>query len=526
MDKEDQPTTIKSRPISTYDHDDQKTVLINRVEITEQPNMYDKSECISIKPGTILNNRFDILEVIGSGGMGTVYKALDKRDIEAGNSCFIAIKVLNNESQNSTILLKSLYEETKKTQSLSHPNIVTVYDFDRDSDLVYMTMELIEGAPLDQILKRNPAGISPPEAIDIITQIANALVYAHSKHIIHLDLKPNNIYFDRNKVIKILDFGIAQKLNSSLANNDETYIPIAITPSYASIELLNDESPSVSDDIYAFACVCYEILTGKHPYNRERADIALEKNLSPAKIKSLNNQQWKALKKVLSLQKDNRTKSIEQFLLEFNTIKINKNYFIVGGLITLLLPIAYYQLQSSQEKPDQDDSQPTISQSDPIKTPIEQPLIKKTTEQPTSTILPAEILVKETPQTLPAKKPIEKQQGQIQVWTDKEKYPIGSTITVNFKVDRAMYVQVFLVDSNKDVSTLFPNIYQLDNYLKPNKTYQIPPKNEDFTLDISAPKGKDRIIAFASAKPFSTETLEKNESPDSFIQFQTTFQVY
>jgi serine/threonine protein kinase len=522
-EKEPQPTIIKPQPTSENNIHDQKTVLINRTKATSQPNVDNENDVITIRPGTTLNNRFDILEIIGSGGMGTVYKALDKRDIEAGNSCFIAIKVLNNESKNSATLLKALYEETKKTQSLSHPNIVTVYDFDRDSNLVYMTMELIEGAPLDQVLKRNPSGINYSEAIDIIIQIANALSYAHNKHIIHLDLKPNNIYFDRNKIVKILDFGIAQKLNSSLSNNDETYIPIAITPNYASIELLNDENPSGRDDIYAFACVCYEVLTGKHPYNRERADLALEKNLTPTKIKSLNNQQWKALKKALALRKDDRTQSIEQFLLEFKTKKNNTHYFIVGGLIALLLPFIYFQFLNTPEEikpiPVQAKTPPP-SANQPVSTPplINQPTDKTPSEKPANKISQRPII--------PIEKTIEKQQGKINISTDKKNYQVGDTLTMSFDVDRPLYVQIFLINSAGEETLLFPNPYQLDNHLKPNKTYQIPPKGADFTLDLKPPTGEDKIISLASSKPFLSDSLEKNEPSELFIQFQTTYLIH
>ena len=349
MALKDQLTSTKPRSATEQDGGVKETILIDRKKSIDQHRIYNEPEAITIKPGTILNNRFDILEVIGSGGMGTVYKALDKRDIEAGNSYFIAIKVLNNEFKNSAPLLRALYEETKKTQSLSHQNIVKVYDFDRISNLVYMTMEWIEGAPLDKIIRRNSLGIKLPEAIDIITQMGNALSYAHNKHIIHLDLKPGNIYFDRNKCIKILDFGIAQKINSSLADNDEPCAPMALTPSYASMELLNDQTPGPSDDIYAFACVCYEVLTGKHPYNRERSDIAFKKRLVPKKIKSLNNQQWKALKKALALQKQNRTESIDKFLQEFNAKRPILKSILFGLLVTLLLAFTYYQFQANSK---------------------------------------------------------------------------------------------------------------------------------------------------------------------------------
>lgn len=546
MASKNQPTSIKSGSTAKQNAQDQGTILISNTHFIDQSSTYNKPEDITIKPGTTLNNRFDILEVIGSGGMGTVYKALDKRDIEVGNSYFIAIKVLNNEFKNSPSILKALYEETKKTQSLSHPNIVKVYDFDRDSNIVYMTMEWIEGAPLDQIIKRNPSGIKLSEAIDIITQMGKALSYAHSKHIIHLDLKPGNIYFNRNKEIKILDFGIAQKINSSLADNDEPYAAMALTPSYASIELLNDELPSPSDDIYAFACVCYELLTGNHPYNREKSDIAFKKNLVPKKVKSLNNQQWKALKKALALQKQNRTESVEKFLLEFNAKKTNLKYITLGGLVALLIPFTYYQFLAVSKKTiatQQKRKEEISSFTAPAKHSAQANKLDATPSKNNGlATLPKQGLKNETDlsnnestsSTSPTKKNLAKEQGKIKVWTDKRNYKIGGTLTISFDVDRTLYVQIFIVNSVGKVTALFPNPYQLNNRLKPNQTYQIPPKNAGFTLDISGPKGKDRIIALASSKPFPTKTLAidksgepiKTELTESYIQFQTAYRIY
>lgn len=543
----------------------QDTILSNTETSIDQSTI---DKLISIRPGATLNNRFDILELIGSGGMGTVYKALDRRDIETGNSCFIAIKVLNNEYKKSTQFLNALYEETKNTRLLSHPNIVTVYDFDRDSSLVYMTMEFIEGIPLNKIIRRNPFGINLPEAIDIISQIGDALLYAHSKHIIHLDLKPNNIYFDRYKQIKILDFGLAQKLNSSLSDNGEPSTPMGLTPSYASIDLLSGKTPSPSDDIYAYACVCYEVLTGKHPYHRERSDIAFTKQLVPKKIKSLNNHQWKALKKALALEKQNRTESIEKFLLEFNSKKSNIKYILGGALIAVLLAFTYYQFQaklpsSTTTQQKKKEISPFVGQAQPSALekkslpPGKMSDISKTSKQILKDGTAAsnygsisEIIRKQAnksnatntrPQETaptsipPIKKTIAKEPGKINIRTDKKNYRIGSTLTISFDVDKALYVQIFIVNSIGKVTALFPNRYQQNNLLEPNQIYQIPPKNAEFTLDISAPKGKDRIIAFASSKPFPTNTLAIDKSgklqkngqiTELYIQSQTTYKIY
>lgn len=522
MTQSEQPAPKTEKRITEQNNDSQKTILIDRTKTTHRSSSYDEPKAITIKPGSTLNNRFDIIEVIGSGGMGTVYKALDKRDIEAGNGRFIAIKVLNDESKDNADLLQALYEETRNTQSLSHPNIVTVYDYDRDANLSYMTMEFIEGAPLDKILKKNPYGISIPEAINIITQIGSALSYAHTKHIIHLDLKPNNIFFDRNESIKILDFGIAQRLNSSLANNDEAYTPFAITPRYASIELLRDQTPSTSDDIYAFACVCYEILTGKHPFHNKTADIALKDHLIPEKIKLLSSQQWKALKKALSLQKSDRTKSIDQFLIEFNSKSTNKNYIISGvGLVALLFPLGYYYLlpKNTEQSPTTPTKEISI-----IKPSVNKPPVKTQANIATERVsLPK----KESQPVPPINPPFpEIYQGKIKVKTDKKRYQIGDTLTINFETDKPAYVQLFLVTSAGEVSSLYPNPYQMDNPLQPNKTYQIPPTSADFTLDVSAPTGEDTIYALVNPQPFLTNTFPKNKTIESYTQSQITYQVY
>lgn len=171
----------------------------------------------SVTPGSgsVLKNRYDLLEKIGTGGMGSVYKALDRRDIEAGNSAFIAVKVLNDEFRANPELLKAMHSEARKTQSLAHPNILTVYDFDRDGPIVFMTMEYLEGVTLDKIVKNHPAGLEQSEALAIIRQICAALSHAHAKGIIHSDFKPSNVFIDIHNRVKILDFGIARLQNFS-----------------------------------------------------------------------------------------------------------------------------------------------------------------------------------------------------------------------------------------------------------------------------------------------------------------------
>ena len=263
-------------------------------------NSYVNSENAArdIVPGSVLKDRFELLEVIGRGGMGTVFKALDRRDIEAGQSSFLAIKVLNNEYKTDPDVLKALHSEARKTQQLAHPNIVTVYDFDRDGDSVFMTMEFMEGVSLDKVIKTNPHGLKVHEAHIIIDQMGTALAYAHSQLVIHSDFKPANVFIDRNERVKVLDFGIARLADIARLSGFDAGILGGLTAAYASLEMLQGEPPDPRDDIYALACVVYELLTGKHPYNRESAKQAKNKNLRPERKNPLiknNGKHWKKL---------------------------------------------------------------------------------------------------------------------------------------------------------------------------------------------------------------------------------------
>ena len=277
-------------------------------------------------PGTLIKNRFLLVTELGRGGMGVVYTARDLVHEEAGESdSLVAIKLLSDNFKAHPDALRMLQQETKKTRELAHPNIVTVYDFDRDNDLVYMTMELLSGQSLDAYLKQQRhKTLDMNEVIPIIADIAHGLMYAHQRNIIHSDLKPSNVFLT-DKGAKVLDFGIARAVkqsdsrppsssgaSDSAQSNDETFI--ALTPSYASLEMFLGEPPDPRDDIYAFACICYQLLANSHPYRRRSAKEALEKGLKPEKISTLKERQWQSLLKGLALKREQRTETVGEFI--------------------------------------------------------------------------------------------------------------------------------------------------------------------------------------------------------------------
>ena len=172
--------------------------------------------CMDRYLGQLLDNRYEILEVIGSGGMAVVYKALCHR-----LNRYVAVKVLKDEFANDNEFREHFRAESQAVAMLSHPNIVSVYDFSRDYNCQYIVMELLEGITLKQYMQKKGA-LSWKEALHFATQISRALSHAHSKGIVHRDIKPQNIMVVKDGSIKVADFGIAHLQSESNAEAPET----------------------------------------------------------------------------------------------------------------------------------------------------------------------------------------------------------------------------------------------------------------------------------------------------------------
>jgi len=324
----------------------------------------------------ILKNRFVFEEVLGAGGMGIVYKAKDLLKIEAKDrEPYVAIKVLSDEFKSHPEAFIALQRESRKTQKIAHPNIVTVYDFDRDGDTVFMTMEYMEGKPLDKLISQyRSVGLPTEDVVKILEGISSALIYAHAQNIIHSDFKPGNIFVSNSGVAKVFDFGIARAVakaeHREESHDDRTVFDAgnlgALTPAYASLEMLQGETPDVRDDIYALGCIAYELFTGEHPYNRMHADEAQRQKIKPEKIPGLTRNQWRAIERALAFKREDRCESVEAFWSEFtrkksHTIKIVLGVFM---LIGAAVGATYYFLPEQV---------PTFSE-DEVRTQIEQKL--------------------------------------------------------------------------------------------------------------------------------------------------------
>lgn len=278
--------------------------------------------------GTTLKNRFVLEQMIARGGMGVVYKARDLRKEEARDrNPYVAMKVLSDDFKDHPDALISLQREARKAQQLTHPNIVNVYDFDRDGDVVFMTMEYLQGESIEDLIKRiRPNGLPVKEALNIIRSMALALAHAHEHRTVHSDFKPGNVFITEEGVVKVLDFGIARAVQSSgKVAQEQTLFDAAslgaLTPAYASCEMFDGEEPDPRDDIYALACVAYELLTGRHPYNRAPAHHARDTQLNAVPAKGISRKQLKALQHGLAFKRKDRTPTALQFLQELQVMK-------------------------------------------------------------------------------------------------------------------------------------------------------------------------------------------------------------
>jgi serine/threonine protein kinase len=278
----------------------------------------------SLGIGTVLKERFVLEEELGRGGMGSVFKALDRRKEEARDrDPHVAIKILGDEFKQHPDSFVALQREARRAQSLSHPNVVNVFDFDRDGPHVFMTMEYLEGTPLDKIIRELPRrGMPYADAWPIISGIGDALAYGHKKRVVHSDFKPGNVFICEDGTPKVLDFGISRPvrlpddLPGTMTRFDPGEVFGGLTEAYAALEMFQRQSPDPRDDIYALACVCYELLTGRHPFDKASALEAEAKKIMPRRIRRLSDRQWRGLQNGLAFRREARTASVEEFLRE------------------------------------------------------------------------------------------------------------------------------------------------------------------------------------------------------------------
>ena len=261
--------------------------------------------------GRLLGNRYEILENIGNGGMATVYKA----KCHVLNR-YVAVKVLRDEFTTDGEFVKRFNTEAQSAASLTHPNIVSVYDVGSEGDIHYIVMELIKGKTLKEIINEDGA-LSWKWSVNVAIQIASALETAHKNNIIHRDIKPHNIIITEDGIAKVTDFGIAKAVSNSTITAFGTTIG---SVHYFSPEHARGGYTDAKSDLYSLGVVLYEMVTGQVPFNADTpVSVALKHmqeipkepmELNPNVPKAVNDIIMKAMQKDTNLRYQNATEML------------------------------------------------------------------------------------------------------------------------------------------------------------------------------------------------------------------------
>ncbi len=294
--------------------------------------------------GSVISSRYEIKEKIGEGGMAIVYKARCKL-----LNRLVAIKVLKEEYSKDEMFVKRFRAEAQSAASLTHPNIVSVYDVGQDGDINYIVMELLETKTLKDYIEENGA-IDSELTLKIAAQIASALEAAHRAHIIHRDIKPHNIVLNQNMVAKVTDFGIA-KIQNTTSNTITSFGSTMGSVHYFSPEHAKGGYVDEKSDLYSLGVVMYEMATGKIPFDGDSpVSVALKQIqeepiepivVNPSVWPSLNQIILKAMQKSTALRYQSATEMLQDIsiALKMPNSMIKKNETSVEAGATQVIPI-------------------------------------------------------------------------------------------------------------------------------------------------------------------------------------------
>ena len=282
-----------------------------------------------LKAGHIIGNRYEIVELLGSGGMAYVYKAKCHK-----LNRFVAIKILKSEFSNDPVFLQKFQVEAQAAASLSHPNIVNIYDVGEDGDLFYIVMEYVDGITLKEYIKQE-GRLSYQEAVEIAIYIAQGIQAAHAQHIFHRDIKPQNILVGRNGDVKVTDFGIAKAASSSTITITEATVG---SVHYISPEQARGGYSDERSDFYSLGVTLYEMVSGKVPFDGDNnvavalAHIQKEpvplSDLCPDIPRSLE----KIIIKMMQKRSERRYQTTQEILLDLKRVFANPD----GNYVSIL----------------------------------------------------------------------------------------------------------------------------------------------------------------------------------------------
>jgi serine/threonine protein kinase len=269
------------------------------------PEPRDSASTPPLGVGEILCDRYVIESQLANGGMGTVYKALDQsRSEHTDADAYVAIKVLHEKTRSRSDVLAKLRREFYCAQALSHRSIIKVYELDLHQ-FPFFSMELVDGENLPSLMRRfHPVPLPRSYVWAVIREVGEGLTHAHERRVIHGDIKPQNVMVTNCGEVRILDFGTS--------GGSAT----AMTPAYASCDLLEGREADPRDDLFALACLSYELLAGEHPFQHRRTTEARSQKIAPSRPPGLSGRQWKALMRGLAWERVDRPPSVRDWLAD------------------------------------------------------------------------------------------------------------------------------------------------------------------------------------------------------------------
>ena len=264
-----------------------------------------------LEAGTVLSERYRLVELAHSGGMGHVYKAIDLRRHSAGSDrAYVAIKTMRRSLAAKLDARITLEREAAKAQRLSHPNVVRIYDFDQHGELFYLVMEWLDGEALHALLGRSGnRPLAPQFAWRVIQGIAAGLRHAHANGVIHGDVNPANVLITDTQEIKLLDFGVARDTADAAQG-----APVWAARAYASPDVLGGSPPVFEDDVFSLACIAYRLLGGVHPFEQVPADEAERAGIRPRPLPGIDPTQWDTVHRALAYSRAERPGTTDEFL--------------------------------------------------------------------------------------------------------------------------------------------------------------------------------------------------------------------
>ncbi len=278
---------------------------------------------------TILGSRYELLERVGLGGMAAVYKAKDNL-----LNRFVAVKILREEFKENEDFIRRFKVESQAAACLSHQNIVQIYDVGEENGMHYIVMEFLEGDTLKKYILDKNSALPLKEAINYSMQICRALEHAHSKYVVHRDIKPQNIVITENGKLKVTDFGIARAANNTTTVNDKSSMAVG-SAHYLSPEQARGGYTDHRSDIYSLGIVMYELFCGKLPFDAEESVSVLMQHLheEPVRPTEVNPELplgieaiiLKAMKKEQRLRYKNATEIIQDLVAVYQNPSIDVN---------------------------------------------------------------------------------------------------------------------------------------------------------------------------------------------------------